>query len=162
MSNAIQIPPAPKAEAKSWSQAFVDRAKAELSAAPSVDVGAYVKETVGVIGEYAEGGVVGSVLGATHARFGLDSPVGPTDGWLAVFGALVGVAASGHAPMLAARARGVGSKAFAILAFRKSYELVRHEPLLGGTGGVQRIAAPGTGPGITREDPIEVAARGLG
>jgi hypothetical protein len=157
--------PTPKGEVKSWSQSFVERARAELAAAPPVDVGAYVRETASLAGEYTEGALTGSLLGATHARFGLDTTYGPADGWLAVLGALVGIAASCHAPFLAARARGAGAKAFTILAFRKSYELIAHEPLPGGvatSGGVRRIATPtGGAPGVTRPDPIELAAEGI-
>jgi hypothetical protein len=66
------------------------------------------------------------------------------------------VALAGRAPFLAARARGVGSKAFAILAFRRSYELVSHSPL----GGVApRFVGKQTK--IAGEDAIDAAARGI-
>jgi hypothetical protein len=148
---------------KSWSQSFVDRAKQELASAPAVSAAVYVRETASTAVEYTEAGVVGGMLGATHAKFGLDGPLGPTDAWVAALGAIFGVAASGHFPALAARARGVGAKALTVLAFRKSYELVKHEPLGGAvTPGVQRVTLPGKGPGVAGEDPIEAVARALG
>jgi hypothetical protein len=152
-----------KQDTKSWSQMFVDRAKQEIANAPPAPLASYVKESGSTFAEYAEGGVTGSLLGATHAQFGLDTRAGPVDGWLAAFGAIFGVAASGHFPALAARARGVGAKAFTVLSFRKSYELVKHEPLgATTTARVQRVSLPGKGPGVAGEDPIEAAARALG
>jgi hypothetical protein len=57
----------------------------------------------------------------------------------------------------------VGAKAFTVLSFRKSYELVKHEPLgATTTARVQRVSLPGKGPGVAGEDPIEAAARALG
>ncbi len=159
--NQIQIPPRP--EPRSWSQSFVDRAKQELASAPPVTAAVYITGAASTGVEYTEGAVVGGMLGATHAKFGLDGPMGPTDGWIAALGAILGVAASAHFPALAARARGVGAKAFTVLAFRKSFELVGGAPLASGTAtpGVQRIALPGKGPGVAGEDPIEAAARAL-
>jgi hypothetical protein len=164
-SNQQIVPTTTMASAPSWSQTFLERAKAELtSAAPPVEAMQYVRETGSLAVDYTEGGLTGALLGTTHARYGLDSPYGPVDAWLAVLGAVFGVAASAHAPFLAARARGVGAKAFTILSFRKAYELIGHEPLAGGiAGGVRRmqIAAPDRGPGVTKVDPIEQAAEAL-
>src|SRR5580658_8169032 len=111
----------PKPEAKSWSQMFLDRARAEMANAPPTAATAYLREAVSTGLEYVEGGIVGSMLGAAHAKFGLDGKAGPADGWLAAVGAVLGIALSGQLPQVAARARGVGSKAFTVLAFRRSY-----------------------------------------
>ena len=55
------------------------------------------------------------------------------------------------------------AQAMTVFSFRKSYEVVKHESLPGGSGGgVQRITIPGKGPGVTGEDPIEAVAKGLG
>ena len=159
MSDAITSQPEAK---KSWVQNFVERARGEINKAPPAAPAAYMRETGSTVGEYAEGGIVGSLLGATHAKWGLDTKGGPIDGWIAGASAIASVGLSGHFPAFAARVRQVGSKAFTILSFRKSYEVVKHEPLPGGGDAVQRIASPGTGPGIAGEDPIERVARRLG
>ncbi len=146
----------------SWVQQFVARAHGEINKAPAATPISYVRETGSMLGEFTEGGVTGSLLGATLAMWGLDSKAGPVDGMLAGFGAIMSVALSGHFPGAAAHFRKVGAQAFTVLAFRKGYEVVKHEPLMGGMApGVHRIAAPGGGPGVSKEDPIEVAARGL-
>jgi hypothetical protein len=164
MSDAI-IKAAPP---KSWIENFVERAKGEIKAAPPATPVAYVRQMGSVAGEYVEGGIVSSLLGAAHAKFGLDTRGGPIDGWIAGLGALGAVGLSGHFPMLAERALRAGRTGWDILLFRKSFETVNHGPMIGagngapGVPGVTRIAAPGKGPGIAGEDPIEVVARGLG
>ncbi len=157
MSDAIT--PKPE-ERKSWVQQWVDRAKGEIKAAPPTTPASYVRETGTTVGEYAEGGIVGSLLGAAHAKFGLDTSGGPVDGWIAGAGALGAIGLSGHMPLLAARLRRIGADAFTVLSFRKGYSLVKHEPFVGGGSAVQRMAAPGSG--IAVEDPIERASKGLG
>ena len=148
---------------KTWVEKFVEKARGEIQAAPPASAVSYVRETGSTLGEYAEGAVVGSALGAAHAKFGLDTPGGPIDGWFAGLGALLGVGLSGHFPELAAHLRRIGAQSATVFAFRKGYGLVKHEPLPGGTSspGVQRITIPGKGPGVTGRDPIEVAAEGL-
>lgn len=157
------IVPAPAVvEKKSWVQQFVDRARGEIKAAPPASAVSYVRETGSTIGEYAEGGLVGSILGATHAKFGLDTKGGPIDGWISGLGAIAAVGLSGYWPNAAAHARKIGRDAFVILTFRKGYETVNHAPLPGGaSSGVQRINLPGSSP-ASAVDPIEEAAKGLG
>lgn len=134
----------------------------QSSSSAAITPSSYLRESGSALLEYTEGGVTGSLLGAAHAKWGLDSPAGPVDGWIAGLGAALGVALSGHFPGAAAHIRGVAAKAFTVLAFRKGYEVVKHEPLPGGMRpGVTRIGAPGRGAGVTRADPIEEAARGL-
>lgn len=160
MSDAIVKPDPPK----SWVQSFVERARGEIKVAPAASPVSYVRETGTTLGAYTSGGILGSLLGAGHAKFGLDSKAGPVDGWVAGAGAIGSILLSGHFPELAAQARKTGGDAFTILTFRKAYEVVKHQPLAGGNAspGVQRIAAPGKGPGISGEDPIERVAKGLG
>jgi hypothetical protein len=146
-----------------WVQQFIDRAKGTIAQAPPASATSYVRETVSTAGEYTGGAVVGSLLGAAHAKWGLDTKGGPIDGWLAGLGGLLSVGLSGHLPQVAAYARKVGTNAVTVFTFRKSYETVKHEPLLGGVAnGVQRIAAPGKGPGVHGEDPIVRLAQELG
>jgi len=159
MSDAIATT---KPAAGAWVQNWVKQVRGDIAQAPAASPVSYVKETGSTVGEYTEGGVVGSLLGATHAKWGLDSPAGPVDGLIAGLGFLASVGLSGHYPGAAAHFRKIGAQAFTILAFRKGYEVVKHEPLMGGTSnGVQRMAAPGRGPGAQGEDPIELAAKGL-
>jgi hypothetical protein len=156
MSDAITKP-----ETKSWVQQFVERARGEIQKAPPASATSYVRETGSTIGDYLEGGAVASLLGATHAKWGLDTKGGPIDGWLAGLGALASVGFSGHSPGLADHARRIGAQAFGIFAFRKAFEVVKHEPLAGGGSVAQRVTIPGKGPGASGEDPIEVVAKGL-
>jgi hypothetical protein len=124
---------------------------------------AYVRETGTVLGDFAVASVVGSSLGAAHAKWGLDTPAGPLDGWVMGASAVASVVLSGYSPEVAAYARKIGTAAASVLTFRKSYEVVKHEPLPGGAklasaARVQRIAAPGT----IADDPIERIAKALG
>jgi hypothetical protein len=151
---------------KSWVQQFVDKAKGSVEKAPAATPLSYVRETGTVAGEYVSGGAIGALLGATHAKFGLDKGAVPIDGLLAAAGGLAGIALSGHMPEVAAMARRAGAQAFTVFTFRKSYELVAKGPLSGsgrgGSGGVTRIAAPNRGgSGVGSKDPIEVAASKL-
>lgn len=156
-----QIVKAP--ETKSWVQQFVDKARGDIAKAPPASAVSYVKETGSTLAEYAVGGTVGSLLGATHAKWGLDTKGGPIDGWIAGAGALVSIGLSGHFPQFAAYARKIGDKAFTVLSFRKGFEVVKHEPLAGGSfGAVQRIAPAGKSAAMHGEDPIEKAAADLG
>ncbi len=155
-----------RSENKSWAQMLIDRTKSEIANAPPASPAACVSAMGSCAVEYAEAAAAGALLGATHAKWGLDSPGGPIDGLIAALGAAFGVAAAGYFPEAAAHARRVGSQAFTVLSFRRAYELVAHAPLDGGTAsGVQRItlpARPGKGPGVAGIDPIEAVARALG
>jgi hypothetical protein len=161
MSDIVKPPEAKE----SWVQSFVKRARGEIQSAPASTPISYVREAGTTLGDFAEGGITGSLLGATHGKWGLDSKAGPVDAWIAGLGAAGSVLLSGISPGLAAHARKVGSQAFTVLSFRKGYEVVKHEPLAGGTSspspGVQRIPAPGTGPGIAGEDTIVATAKNL-
>jgi hypothetical protein len=106
---------------------------------------------------YGLAGGLGAVLGATHARFGLDTKAGPIDGWLSAAGAIAGIALSGKAPGFAAAALQTGAMAFNILTFRKSFELVRGEPFGGHRVEHVREQTPAHG-----EDPILKKAEALG
>lgn len=155
MSDAIVKP-----ESKSWVQSFVERAHGTVAQAPVGSPVSYVREAGSTAGAMVEASIVGGTLGAAHAKFGLDSPIGAIDLWLAALGAAFGIGASKYSPFWAGVGRRMGQDAFATFTFRKAYELVKGQPL---TGSVQRVAAPkpGTGPGINGEDPIERAVRGL-
>ena len=152
--------PAPQ---QTWVEKFVAKARGEIQAAPHASPAAYVREAGSAIGEYAGGAVVGGMLGAAHAKIGLDTRHGPIDGWIAGVSGAMAVALSGYAPEAAAYFRKAGAQAMTVFSFRKGYEVVKHEALPGGSGGgVQRITIPGKGPGVTGEDPIEAVAKGLG
>ncbi len=157
MSDALTV-------SKSWVQQFVDRAKGSIEKAPAKAPLSYVREVGSVAAEFVEGGAVGALLGATHAKFGLDQKGIPIDGVLAVAGALAGIALSGHMPGIAAIARRGGASAFTVLSFRKSYELVAKGPLpVSVHGGVTRIAAPSKRSGVGGSvDPIVQKAESLG
>jgi len=147
------------ATSKSWVQQFVDRAKSAVEKAPGAHPLSYVRETGSAAGQYAMGGAIGALLGATHAKFGLDKGGMPIDGLVAAAGAIAGIALSGHAPGAAAMAIRGGSQAFAVFTFRKSFELVAKGPLAahGGSGDAVRIGAPRRG----KEDPILKTAEKL-
>jgi hypothetical protein len=144
---------------RSWVDGFIERTRSTIASSP-VSPAAYANAGLTTLGTYVTAGVTGSLLGATHAKWGLDSPVGAVDGWLAAGAGLLSVAVSGHMPDVAAHARAIGSQAFTILAFRKGYEVIKHDGLEGASR-VRRIAAPGKGPGVATEDPIVAAARRL-
>ncbi len=148
---------------KSWVESFVARGLAGIKKAEPATPAAYVRETGSVLANYAGAGIVGGILGAAHARFGLDTRVGPLDGWAAAAGAFFAVALSGVAPSYAATAGRLGAYSFNTLTFRKSYELVKHEPFGGGGSfsGEVRRSAPGKGPGVSKHDRIEEVAKGL-
>jgi hypothetical protein len=160
MSDAISKP----AEAKHWVQQFFEKARGDLAKAAPATPASYVRETGSAVGELLEGGAVGSLLGATHAKWGLDTAGGPIDGWIAGLGTLMSIGVSGHFPEVAVHLRKVGGQAFTVYSFRKGYEIVKHAPLAGGAASpnVQRVAVPGKGPGVHGEDPIEKVARDLG
>lgn len=159
MSDEAIVKATPK---KTWVQEFVERARGEIQAAPPASAVSYVREGGNVLGDYSFGGVIGALLGAAHAKWGLDTKHGPADGWIAGLGALASVGLSGHLPEVSAWARKIGTAGATIVTFRKSYEVVKHEPLSSGGAapGIQRIAAPGNF--ATGEDPIEAVARSLG
>ena len=146
-------------EKPSWVQNFVDRAKGTIERAEPKSAVSYVREAGSTAGDYALGGAVGGVLGAAHAKFGLDTRGGPIDGWISGLGAIFAVGLSGYFPNAAAYARKVGSGAFTILAFRKTYGGVSKHPLP--SGGVTRVAAPAASSTVAGEDPIDRVARGL-
>jgi hypothetical protein len=164
VTKAAETALTPAAPAKaSWVQQFVARAHSEVTKAPPASPVSYVRETGSAVAEFTAGGITGSLLGATHAKWGLDTKKGPVDGWVAGLGAIASVALSGHMPDLSMYIRRVAAQAFTVLSFRKGYEVVKNEPLPGGTGGgVHRMAIPGRGPGVTKVDPIEAASEGLG
>lgn len=160
---------------KSWVQQFFERARGVAAghASAPAETG-ILKAGAQTLGSMLEGGATSALLGAAHAKFGLDSEAGPIDGWIAGLGALGAVAASKLAPGLVPHAIRVSQAAFDVLAFRKSFELVHHAPL-GGVGvslqsGVQRVSAPPAisphagapvNPLRAQGDPIEAAAKGL-
>ena len=161
MSDAIvTAPPAPK----SWVQTFVERAKGTIEKAEPKTAVSYVREAGSTAGDYAVEGIVGGLLGTAHAKFGLDSRVGPVDGLIAGFGALAAVGLSGYFPQAATYARKIGSSSFGIYSFRKSFGAIKHAPLAGANPNVTRVAAtPTSGSQVAgEEDPIEKAAKGLG
>lgn len=155
----VAAAPPPKV---SWVSQWIDRAKGDIAKAPPATAAAYMRETATTVGEYAEAGATGALLGAAHAKWGLDTAGGPIDGWIAAAAGLGSVLASGHMPKLAERARRLGADAFAVLSFRKGYGVVKHHPLAGGGGadrGVERVAAPKSTGTV---DAIEEAAKKLG
>lgn len=158
ITKAAEQPVAPK----TWIQQFVDRARESMVPVVPPSAATYGKGLAATFGEYAEGGVTGAVLGAAHAKWGLDTKGGPVDGWLAGAGALLSVGLVGHLPAVAEHARKVGSQAFTVYSFRKGFEAVKHEPYVQAMGkGVQRVAIPRTGPGAPHKDPIEEVAKDL-
>lgn len=160
--NPAAIVPKP-VERKSWVQQFVERATSGIQKAEPASAVSYVREAGGTLGTYLEGGTTGSLLGAAHAKWGLDTKGGPIDGWLAGLGAILSVGLSGHFPGAAMHAREIGSQAFTIWSFRKSFELVAHEPFAATTQSPGSVSvAPTTGKSaIAGEDPIVKAAAGL-
>jgi hypothetical protein len=150
---------------KDWVQRFIGLAKGEVDKAPAAATPAstYLREAGSTAGTYGLAGILGGLLGATHAKWGLDSKAGPIDGWISGFGVLGSLWAAGRWPEAAAYARQAGAFAFNTLTFRKSFEAVKGTPLVGGTtGAVQRIVVPaGKGPGVAGEDPIERTAKSL-
>jgi hypothetical protein len=158
------------AEKPSWVQQFVDKARGAIEKAPVGTPTSYVRETGSTVGDLLEGGAVASLLGAAHAKVGLDTRGGPIDGWLAGVGSLASIGLSAALPNVASHARKIASQAFGIFMFRKAFEVVKHEPF-GGTASfagehphsrVHHISPPTKGPGVHGEDPIEAAAKGLG
>ncbi len=146
-----------KTETPSWIQKFFERQKTSIERAPERSAGAYVRNGFSTLGHYGVAGSLGSILGAAHGRFGLDTRVGPVDAILAGLGFATAVAASGTHPHLADYADRAGSDAFAIFTFRKMFGLTSSSPMTGGTGsgGAPRAAK------IAGEDPIDLAAKGI-
>jgi hypothetical protein len=148
---------------KHWVSQFVERARGAVREAPANHPLSYAKESASVLAEFAEGGAVGALLGAAHAKFGLDVGGVPVEGILAGVGALAGIGLSGHMPTLAAALRKGGAQAFTVLSFRKSYEMMKGPAAAStaqfGAERVERIAAPGTGPGVTSPDSILETAK---
>jgi len=153
----------PAASEPHWARDFIARARQEIAAAAPTKLDSYAGAGAATFVQYAEAGGVGAALGALHAKHGLDRARGPIDGWISAAGAVASVALSGVAPEFAVHARNVGAEAFAVLAFRKTYELTAGESLPGAvSGGVRRITtSPGRGLGVTKPDPIEEAIRGI-
>lgn len=161
MTEALAVVPSPP---KSWIQKLVAGASPAAPAAPSHSAMSYVKEAGGLFGRFVQAGGVGAVLGAAHAKVGLDTKVGPIDGLLAGLGFLLGVGLSGSNPWLAQRLADGGTQAMTVLSFRKAYDL------MGGSsssfhGEPNQIPAPRVGgysPAAARftgEDPIITAAK---
>jgi hypothetical protein len=154
-------------KAASWAQTFVDHARTQIANAAPAGLGPYADAAGSVASEYIASSATGAALGAAHAKWGLDSKRGPLDGFVAVAGAVASVALCVWAPGAAAHARHVGASAATVLAFRRSCELVSHQPIpsgaaLTGAPRIQRIAAPGASANVPGEDPIERVARTLG
>jgi len=166
------------AKPKSWVQEFVTRAQGHAAVGPSErTLQAYAREAGSTLGEYATSGLLGLLLGAAHAKVGLDKAGVPIDGVLAAAGAIGAVALSGHYPRAAACARAGGSFALGFLAARKSYsffgggqgQLQQGESngvsLLSDSPPVRRISAPvrtKSATASTAEDRILKAAASLG
>lgn len=150
---------------KTLVQSFIERARgAPVEKVAQSSPMSYVKRAGSTAATFATGGVVGALLGATHGKFGLDVGGWPIDGLLSVVGAAASIALAGKYPMGAEVAERAGSQAFAIMSFRKSYGIVNHAPLKGGTGApsVQKVTVPAAkGATVAGEDPIEKAAKGL-
>lgn len=148
---------------KSFVQSFIERARGVTQqAAPAHTAMSYVKAAGATAANFASGGAVGALLGAAHGKFGLDTKGGPIDGWLSGISAIASIGLAGKFPAWAAVAERAGSQAFAILAFRKGYGVVKHAPLAGGSGPtVQRVAVASKGATVAGEDPIEKAAKGI-
>lgn len=144
----------------SWITQFVHRAMQGVDKAQPKSALTHVAHAGAVTASYMQGGALGALLGATHAKFGLDSMGFPLDGAMAGVGAIASVALLTVAPQWSAWALRRGEDAFAIFTFRKGYELVHGSELPSGSERVTRIAKPGTR-ATPREDPIEAVARGL-
>lgn len=150
------------AEKKSWVAQFVEKASGAVEKAPPATPLSYVKAGGSVLGEVTTGVATGALLGAAHAKFGLDINGWPADGIIAGAAAAAAIATSVSMPQVSTMAQRVSGQAGAVFAFRKAYGLVKGAPLPAApVSGVTRIAAPGTGPGISGEDPIVKAAEGL-
>jgi hypothetical protein len=145
---------------KSHVQHFVDRAKGAIEKAPAASPLSYVREAGTTTGMFVEAGLIGALLGATHAKFGLDKGNVPVDAALALAGYVAGVALSGHSPAWATLAARAGSDAFAVFAFRRSFELVAKGPLSPRSGQAATRIAPSKKTGGSK-DPIITTAEKL-
>lgn len=136
-----------------------------------------VRETGHMVGAMAVGGAIGALLGVGHARFGLDTPGGPVDGWVAGLSALASIVLGGMGHQTAAGyARAAANDAFVVLSFRKSFEFMHGGGGGMRTGGIVRIPGGGGNARMSgsvlsgetkapkvdpREVRIEAAARAL-
>jgi hypothetical protein len=139
-ATATAITPA-KPEPKSWVQQFVERASRKIETAAPASPVSYVREAGSTVGEYLLSTTVGGLLGATHAKWGLDATGVPIDGVIAGAGALLSIGLSGVAPQAAEFCRTRGSHAAGIYAFRQAFDLVA------GPGGMQKRKGLGAGVG---------------
>jgi len=124
----------------------------------------YTKSAGSTLAQYLGGATIGSLLGATHAKWGLETRFGDIDGWIAGLGALFSVGLSKWSPELAAAARKAGNDSWVIWTFRKGYQIVKHSPLEGGSAPMHRSAPAASATmqgerGAHKEDRIERAAR---
>lgn len=124
----------------------------------------FTKSAGSTLAHYVSGGTLGALLGATHAKWGLDTRYGQLDGWIAGLGALFSVGLAKHFPAAAALARKAGNDAWVVWTFRKGYDVVHHSPLEGGSSSPGRIASttsstPHGEKSSRKVDRIEQAAR---
>jgi hypothetical protein len=83
----------------------------------------YARESMHVVRQYGEGGVIGGLLGFVDAEYGLD--IGgkvPLDGLIAAAGAFSSVWLTHDLYGISADMRNAGSQAFAIMFYRKTKE----------------------------------------
>jgi hypothetical protein len=156
--------PAVSAAQKPWAQRFVDAMRGEIETAKPASAMSYAKTAGATTANFAQAGIIGGLLGAAHAKWGLDSPGGPIDGWLAGLGWVGAVGLSQVSPLLAERCSRAGDLGFGLLAFRKSFGLVNGAPLAGtslGGGATPKPLSPAVSK-LTGVDPIVSAAAGLG
>lgn len=149
------------AQPKSWVTRLVEGATGGIQQAPAKTPLSYVREAGSLTGRFVQAGGVGALLGAAHAKFGLDTKAGPVDGWAAALGWIFGIGLSGHYPWLAQRLADGGTQALTVLSFRKAFGLVGGQ---GMTPGGAQAPLPGIpfSPAAARfsgEDPIITAAK---
>lgn len=136
MSDTATVPLAP-APPKSWAQRFVDNAVGSIQAAKPADAIGYLKSAGSVTGNVLQGGTVGLLLGAAHARWGLDTSGGPVDGWLTGIGWAGAVALSQVAPWWSSRFEHLAEVSAGIWGFRNSFGWC------GGKAGAGRVSFAG-------------------
>lgn len=148
---------------RNWIQQFVEKASGAVEKAPAATPLGYVKAAGSVAGGVATGGALAALLGAAHARFGLDIAGVPVDGTLGGLAALAAIGLQAKSPQAAVLAERSAITFSSIFLFRKTAGWMG-KPVEGGggSGAVTRIPAPGKGPGIAGEDPIVKEAEKLG
>lgn len=147
------------AQPRSWVQRLVEGASGGIQQAPAASPLAYVREAGSALGKVAQGAGVGALLGAAHAKFGLDTKAGPIDGWIMGLGLLFGVGLSGHSPWIAQRCLDASHEASTILGFRKAYNLVGGTEMGAGQAPLPSIPFSPAAARFSGEDPIITAAK---